>query len=197
MITPIINDDDAHKFCFRRFLIACIATTLILTAITVKANEDPTKQVAVSRELENRIDIVIKQNNLPELAKILDQGVNIDAKNLEGETLLMRAASNEGALPIMKLLPERGANPNEPNIKGRSVLMIALSNVRESEAEKSVKLELLARYDVDPTYRVEGYTVLNCLLLSESQEHKLHKGLAALETRYSKAQSAFQKQSIN
>jgi len=197
MITPIINDDNTNKFCFRRFLIACIATTLILTAITVKANEDSITQVAISRELENRIDIVIKQNNLPELAKILDQGVNIDAKNLEGETLLMRAASNEGALPIMKLLLERGANPNERNIKGLSVLMIALSNVRESEAKKIEKLELLARYEVDPTYRADGHTVLNCLLLAESQEHKLHKGLAALETRYSKARSASQKQSIN
>lgn len=197
MITPIVNEDNTNKFCFRKFLIVCITTALILNAITVKANEDPTKQVAVSRELENRIDIVIKQNNLPELAKILDQGVNIDAKNLEGETLLMRAASNEGALPIMKLLLERGANPNGRNTKGHSVLMIALSNVRESEEKKIEKLELLARYDVDPTYRVEGYTVLNCLLLSESQEHKLHKGLAVLEMRYSKIQGSSQKQSIN
>lgn len=120
MITPIISSNNTNKFCFRRFLIACIATTLILTAITVKANEDSTKQVAVSRELENRIDIVIKQNNLPELAKILDQGVNAD-----------------------------------------------------------------------------GHTVLNCLLLSESQEPKLHQGLAALEMRYSRARSTSQEQSIN
>ena len=190
MIIPIVNNDSTNKFCFRKFLISCITTALILTAITVKANEDRTKQVAVSGELENRIDIVIKQNNLPELAKILDQGVNVDTKNRDGQTLLMRAAANEGSLPIMKLLLERGANPNERNLKGHSVLMIALSNVRESEEKKIEKLELLARYDVDPTYRTDGHTVLNCLLLSESQEHKLHKGLAALEMRYSKARSA-------
>lgn len=197
MITPIINNDNTNKFCFRRFLIACVVSTLTLSVITISTNRACAKQEIVSRVLEKRINLVIKQNNLPELAKILDQGVNIDAKNLEGETLLMRAASNEGALPIMKLLLERGANPNGRNTKGHSVLMIALSNVRESEEKKIEKLELLARYDVDPTYRVEGYTVLNCLLLSESQEHKLHKGLAALEMRYSKARSASQKQSIN
>jgi ankyrin repeat protein len=197
MITPIINNGNTNKFRFRRFLIACIATALTLSAITIKANEDSTKQVAVSRVLEKRLNLVIKQNNLPELSKILDQGVNVDTKNRDGQTLLMRAAANEGSLPIMKLLLERGANPNERNAKGHSVLMIALSNARESEAEKIKKLELLARYNVDPTYRVEGYTVLNSLLLTEGNKHKLHKGLAALEMRYSKAQGSSQKQSIN
>jgi ankyrin repeat protein len=186
MITPIIANEHTNKHRFKSFLIACIATTLSLTALTIKANEDSTKQVVISRELENRLDLIIRQNNIIELAKILDQGINIDTKNQDGQTLLMRAAANEGSLPIMKLLLERGANPNERNLKGHSVLMIALSNARESEAAKIEKLGLLARYNVDPTYRVEGYTALNSLLLVGGNQHKLHQGLAALEMRYSK-----------
>ncbi|WP_323739358.1 ankyrin repeat domain-containing protein, partial [Candidatus Trichorickettsia mobilis] len=111
--------------------------------------------------------------------------------------LLMIAGANPGSFSIMKLLLERGANPNERNSKGNSVLMFTVGNIHESESEKIKKIELLARYDVDPTYRVDGHTALNCLLLAGSQEHKLHKGLAVLEMRYSKARSASQKQSIN
>ena len=189
MITPLINNDHTNECCFRRLLIVCVVSTLTLAVITISTNRAFAKQATVSRGLEKRINLVIKQNNLPELAKILDQGLNVDTQNRDGQTLLMIAGANSGSFSIMKLLLERGANPNERNSKGNSVLMFTVGNIHESE--------LLARYDVDPTYRVDGYTALNCLLLAGSQEHKLHKGLAVLETRYSKIQGSSQRQSIN
>jgi ankyrin repeat protein len=197
MITPLINNDHTNECCFRRLFIVCVVSTLTLAVITISTNRAFAKQATVSRVLEKRLNLVIKQNNVVELSKILDQGVNVDTKNRDGQTLLMIAGANPGSFSIMKLLLERGANPNERNSKGNSVLMFTVGNIHESESEKIKKIELLARYDVDPTYRVDGHTALNCLLLAESQEHKLHKGLAALEMRYSKARSASQKQSIN
>ncbi|WP_323739240.1 ankyrin repeat domain-containing protein, partial [Candidatus Trichorickettsia mobilis] len=118
MITPIINNDNTNKFCFRRFLIACVVSTLTLSVITISTNRACAKQEIVSRVLEKRLNLVIKQNNVVELSKILDQGVNVDTKNRDGQTLLMIAGANPGSFSIMKLLLERGANPNERNSKG-------------------------------------------------------------------------------
>lgn len=59
------------------------------------------------------------------LAGIIDQGVNVDLMNHEGNTLLMLAAYN-GSVDVLKVLIDRGADINQLNDRGQSPLAGAI-----------------------------------------------------------------------
>lgn len=59
------------------------------------------------------------------LAGVIDQGINVDLMNHEGNTLLMLAAYN-GSVEVLKMLIERGANVDQLNDRGQSPLAGAI-----------------------------------------------------------------------
>jgi len=67
---------------------------------------------------------LIKRNDLPGLTAALDAGLDPNAANQNGWSLLMLAAV-EGNLAIGQLLIERGADLAAMNLKGETPLTIA------------------------------------------------------------------------
>jgi hypothetical protein len=67
---------------------------------------------------------LIKRNDLPALRTALDTGLDPNAANHKGWSLLMLAAV-EGHVPLGQLLIERGANLAAMNLKGETALSIA------------------------------------------------------------------------
>ena len=64
------------------------------------------------------------KGRLPMVRELLDRGANINARDHEGETALIRAAF-WGHLAIVRLLLERGANANARTYEGWTPLMYA------------------------------------------------------------------------
>ena len=59
------------------------------------------------------------------LMDLIEKGVNVNYQNNSGETALMKASSDYGNLPLVKLLLDSGADPNLQNDYGVTALMKA------------------------------------------------------------------------
>jgi ankyrin repeat protein len=88
--------------------------------------------------------------------KLLDAGVEVDARNHSGETALIRAAA-AGALDCMVALIERGASLNATDGSGKTPLGAAVSTQRFDAAK------LLLEKKADPNARIGGASALAVL----------------------------------
>jgi uncharacterized protein len=66
--------------------------------------------------------VAAKQNDVPELARLLEGGAAIDERDARGYSALMLAAY-AGHTEAFDYLLERGADPNTADLSGNSVLM--------------------------------------------------------------------------
>ena len=70
-----------------------------------------------------------------EVSRLLDEGVNVNVTDGEGNSPLLIAIMN-GSYPISNFLLERGANPNAPNMFGNTpVLAIIIDKLHHSDAD--------------------------------------------------------------
>src|SRR5690606_19452991 len=80
---------------------------------------------AVYREdLEQALFAAVGRGDLNAIRALLDQGVNIEAKNAIGDTPLTHATVN-GQLGSLRVLLGRGANPDAPNAHGITAMTAA------------------------------------------------------------------------
>jgi len=56
---------------------------------------------------------------------LLDHGANINARTIDGRTLVYQAASMANAVPVLRLLLDKGADPNAKTLTGMTPLMAA------------------------------------------------------------------------
>jgi ankyrin repeat protein len=77
---------------------------------------------------------LIKRNDVAALTTALDQGLDANAANHKGWSLLMLAAV-EGSAPVGQLLIERGADLSVMNLRGETALTIAEQKNHEAFAE--------------------------------------------------------------
>ena len=66
---------------------------------------------------------------------LLEKGANPNARDLEGTTALMNAASGFGGSAIVKLLLESGADPNAKDKHGNTALALALRSKRPDKVK--------------------------------------------------------------
>lgn len=96
---------------------------------------------------------LIKKEDLVEIRRLLDSGVDVNATNKHGWTPLMLAAGS-GNLPILKLLLSKGADVRAVNNFGASALAYA---ALEGEC-KAIQLLLEAGSPID--VRPHGVSLL-------------------------------------
>ncbi len=80
--------------------------------------------ISFAGDLDKQLAKAIANGDAKKVKTILDQGVDINAKNKEGETALM-IASIEGRLKILELLVARGADLNVKDESGATALLYA------------------------------------------------------------------------
>lgn len=79
--------------------------------------------------LNQQLRLAVLNNNLPELEKILKMpGVDVNAANSHGDTVLMVASSRGHADCVERLIPAVGTGVNAADIHGRTALMLASSS---------------------------------------------------------------------
>ncbi len=81
---------------------------------------------ALLNDAEKTLFEACEVGNLEEVKKILNEGVNLEARNIEGYTALM-AAIHGGQAEAARLLIENGADVNARKGNGDSVLIFAIS----------------------------------------------------------------------
>lgn len=86
---------------------------------------------------------IAKNGRASELLRLIEDGVGVDSRNVQGDTALM-LASYFGNFAVVKLLLEHGAKTNAQNNTGQTALMYAC-NRKHTEIAK-----LLLKYHADP-----------------------------------------------
>jgi hypothetical protein len=71
---------------------------------------------------EQRYLEAARQGDLPTLARALELGVAVDAKDDLGRSALLLATRDAGSLEAVVFLEQRGAAPDEPDVAGRTPL---------------------------------------------------------------------------
>ena len=70
--------------------------------------------------------------HLEDIVLAIENGANIEAKNIFGETLLMRVTSLDMPVEVVECLIELGADVNSCNDSGKTILMNAVRNHRQN-----------------------------------------------------------------
>jgi cytohesin len=108
--------------------------------------------------LFEQIDIIAKAessdppaevNNLPLIEKLLEQGVDVNAKNKDGDTSLVLVTAI-GDLDLVELLLEAGANVNATGANGITPLMVSV------EAGDDELAEILLSRGADVNAKAKG-----------------------------------------
>jgi ankyrin repeat protein len=73
------------------------------------------------------------ENNIETIKLLIDNNVNINAKNNKGNTALINASNNN--FEIVKLLIDSGVNVNDTNNKGESPLLITIMNIDYADGD--------------------------------------------------------------
>lgn len=98
----------------------------------------------------------ITNDNLEEVKRLLDEGVEINAWNKDGDTALMYA-SEDGKIELVKLLLDKGADVNATGYDGCTAL------IRACENEKIEVIKRLLKNKADVNVRAkDGETALIC-----------------------------------
>ena len=81
-------------------------------------------------DLEQLLFVAIGRGDLNAIRALLNNGVDVEAKNAIGDTPLVHAAIN-GQAGAVRVLLARGANPNLPNVHGFTAMQVAAEHGRE------------------------------------------------------------------
>ncbi len=110
-----------------KFMKIMTITIVCLNLIPLNAVAEKNASLSTKYWLEATIDEV--QNEIK-------KGVNLNAQNKNGLTVLMIAVANNPNPQVIKLLIKAGANPNVQDRKGVTALMIAAANRNNSKFVK-------------------------------------------------------------
>jgi ankyrin repeat protein len=131
-------------------ILLLITTLFILTDCNTKKESSkrvtvPASDEVISTQPEQNISIheAALNGQLGLVTRLLEEGLNVNIKDLEGRTALMYASYN-GHTEIMKKLIEKGALVNEPDSYGRTALMMA------SSGPYPAAVKLLLDHQADP-----------------------------------------------
>ena len=115
-----------------------------------------------NNHLEQALFAAIESRNLPEIERLLDAGVNVNAADDMGFTCLMDAAARE-FIEAINLLVEKGADVNAVFFDGTTALMWAAEcgNVESVRVllDKGADPKIVALGDVGPRYEIDAVMV--------------------------------------
>jgi hypothetical protein len=134
---------------------------------------------AVYREdLEQSLFVAVARGDLNAIRAILNNGVDVEAKNAIGDTPLVHAAIN-GQAGAVRVLLARGANPNNPNVHGNTAMQVAAERGREDIIDALFEMGAKATADYrDPLTPLQsgvgrGFaSVYNAMLDGENPKKK-------------------------
>ena len=129
VIADISKDDPAFKFWKGHDFNTQVLPSVINSKEYATRNSHLPK--AVYREdLEQLLFVAAGRGDLNALRALLNNSIDIEAKNAIGDTLLVHAAIN-GQAGAVRVLLARGANPNNPNVHGMTAMQVAAEHGRE------------------------------------------------------------------
>ena len=112
--------------------------TAVDTTVDAAADAADSAADAVS-DLSNRAFEAISSATEADVQALLDEGLDLDSVNPDGQTLLMQGAAANGDPAVMGTLIDAGANVNAQSDAGKTALMYAV----ESSSNPQVVLTLL------------------------------------------------------
>jgi len=144
----------------------CIAALALLLAACGKLPESAKEQIGPdSEEARKALFSAVGSHNAVQVKKLLESGVDVNARDSCGQTPLQKALGPRIWTPedvaVIKLLIAMGSNPDVTDERGRSPLHIAV------EHESPEIVALLAEHGADPNARDnEGWTPVHAMALS-------------------------------
>ncbi|XP_076300828.1 uncharacterized protein LOC143219007 isoform X2 [Lasioglossum baleicum] len=121
---------------------------------------------SIIKELTERLFYAVKYDDFGEVQGLINQGVSVNVKNSDGQTLLQYAVSN-GKLKVVKYLAEKGADVNERNVSGDAPLHDAVRmgnlEVLKCLVEKGADVNVKDNYRLTPLHYAVVYNRLEIL----------------------------------
>lgn len=111
----------------------CLAVALFTVCLTTISCAHPLKSGPIPGVSETLLFRACSQGDINQVKHLLDQGVNVNARQEDGETPLMFAAV-EGKLDVVELLLDRGADINALSINNETALVRSVGMSHESAA---------------------------------------------------------------
>jgi len=118
-------------------------------------NQVPVENKSTQEIQDNRLLQTALDGNKPEVMRLLEEGVDVNLRDMDGRTALMYASFN-GHTDIVNELLKKGAEVNLRDNYGRTPLMFASSG----PFHETVKLLLENRADPDMVDGEEHYTAI-------------------------------------
>ena len=117
---------NGHEFAAAH-LIACgaAASEQTLALASTQATRDVVMGSLKKRQLEIQLCEAVASNNMPEVRRLLAQGVNADALTHDYQMSVLMAAVQARRVQMVQLLLDNGADVNYVNVQSKSVLHIA------------------------------------------------------------------------
>lgn len=142
------------------------------------------------QDLEGLLFVATGRGDLNAMRALLNDGVDVEAKNAIGDTPLVHAALN-GQAGAVRVLLARGANPNNPNVHGLTAMQVAAQRGREDIIEALFEMGAKSNADYrDPHTPLKsgvgrGYaSIYNAMLDGENprikEQEQRNRALTAL-----------------
>lgn len=178
---PIIADIEADDPAFKFWKGHNFKTQVLPDVLNSKeyASRNQHLPKAVYREdLEQSLFVAVARGDLNAIRAMLNNGVDVEAKNAIGDTPLVHAAIN-GQAGAVRVLLARGANPNNPNVHGNTAMQVAAERGREDIIDALFEMGAKATSDYrDPLTPLQsgvgrGFaSVYNAMLSGENPNKK-------------------------
>jgi hypothetical protein len=129
VIADISQDDPAFKFWKNHDF----RTQVLPEVINRKEYESRNAHLPKAlykEDLQQLLFVAVARGDLNAIRSLLNNGVDVEAKNAIGDTPLVHASVN-GQAGAVRVLLARGANPNNPNVHGMTAMQVAAERGRE------------------------------------------------------------------